>query len=946
MQLTPSQLAAIAHRDGHLQLIACAGSGKTEVVARRVATLLTPVAGEAPVAPRGVVAFTFTDKAAGELKERITARVHEALGEVEGLAEMFVGTIHGFCLDLLRNEDPAMRGAPLLDEIAQRLLVERHPERSGRAATRFLHGEELAPWLDTDVYLRALGVLREAEIVPDQLAGASIVEALVAWRALLDERGVLDFTAIMERAVALLDGDEALRRRVAGRLRHVIVDEYQDVNPMQERVVRSLAGLGAWLCVVGDDDQSIYQWNGASVGNILTFAERYPDVCTVRLQENFRSSRGIVTLARDFIAQNRDRLPKEMAATGAQPDDDGDLLARAFQHPNAEADWIAARFADLHGAPFQDGSRVRGLAWSDLCVLVRSDVRRAATPIVRAFEARGIPYLVAGLNTLFDTREAQAAVALFRHIADVGTDEPDALRTRWSALCPTLPAERLDDALAYADAVRDEVLYDARAGAWELLPQRVLLEFLARSGFRAEEVPGERGRAEAAFANLGVVSRLLGEFEAVHHHSPPDLKYAMLVDFLSHAARDHYAEAQVSEAHATPDAVRVMTVHKAKGLQWPVVAIPGLVEKRFPSLPYERDPATKKRKDWWDLVPLGAVRGGDRYRGSLEDERRLFYVAVTRAQKHLLLSWAPSQEWSFMRAPSQFYRWAARRPEVSPKDVPTAARTTPEARRGLSNVRLDFTTIKSLVECPQRFQLQTVYGFSAPPEPAQGFGASLHDALAELHRRAQAGETLTPDDVPALVAAHLRLPYATPEVMEQRREAAEAILRRYLDQHASTLDAVELVEQAIELPMGDGVTVTGRIDLVVRRGDEGPSVVDFKSSSHAQSEQQTQAQLHLYALGYRALTGRDAKAIEVWELDHGTRDARPVDDDLMDGVRAMARDTAAMLREGRFPAAPERDRCGRCAMRALCPAGQRALAEDEPSSALVEATDAAVPSAP
>jgi DNA helicase-2/ATP-dependent DNA helicase PcrA len=940
MQPTESQRAAIAHRDGHLQLIACAGSGKTEVVARRVAALLCPTADGSPsLEPRNLIAFTFTEKAAGELKERITARVHDSLGEVPGLAEMFVGTIHGFCLDLLRNEVPSFVGRTVLDEVTQRMLVERHPERSGRASTRTLWDAELAPWKDTGVYLNTLDVLRQADLVPGKLEGSSAVEALAAWRALLDDRGYLDFTSIMEHAVRALRDDADLRARLAARVRHVIVDEYQDVNPIQERVVRALADLGAWLCVVGDDDQSIYQWNGASVGNILRFAERYPGTRTLRLQENFRSSRAIVDLARGFIAQNRERLPKEMIATGAQPDDPGDVVARSFRHPRDEAAWLAERFVDLHGAAFQDGSRRRGLAWSDLCVLVRSDLRRNAGPIVEAFRARGIPYLVSGLNNLFATPEAQAAAALFRYLADAEGAVADDVRIAWAAACPGISVESLDAGLAYADAVRDEVAYADDEGAWELLPQRVFLEFLARVGMRAEAVAGERGQAEVVLANLGVVSQLLGDFEGVHHRTAAAPKYARLVDFLENAAKDQYAEALLDSPLASPDAVRIMTIHKAKGLQWPVVAVPGLVESRFPSKTSPQDPRRKKRKDWWDLIPLDAVVDGARYQGVLDDERRLFYVAITRSQKHLLLSFSPSPEFSFWRTPSQFFRWASTQPEVSAVDVSPRERLAPEGRHGVANVRLDFSTIKSLFECPQRFQLQAVYGFSAPPEAAQGFGAALHDALAEVHRRAREGHRCTADEVPALVADHLRLPFATPEVAEQRRVQAERMLTRYLASRGDTLDAVEFVEQAIELPMGDGVTVSGRIDLVVRRKDGRASIVDLKSSAHAQSELQTQAQLHLYALGYRALTGRDAKAVEVWELDHDTRDARPVDDAMLDGIRATALEAAAMLREGRFPPAAEASRCSRCAMRALCPAGQAAIATGAGEWALSDVPD-------
>jgi len=583
---------------------------------------------------------------------------------------------------------------------------------------------------------------------------------------------------------------------------------------------------------------------------------------------------------------------------------------------------VAERFAALRGTPFQDGSKSRGLAWSDLCVLVRGNLRQTAAPLVEAFKARGIPYLVSGLNNLFETPEAHASAALFRFVAGAEGVELDALRNAWRVALPAVDPEALERALDYARAVQDEVAYDADEDAHALLPQRVFLEFLTQLGLR-EESAGGGGHGEAIFANLGVFSRVLQDFEALHHHTAAAAKYAQLVAFLGNVAKDQYAEGALDGARARPDAVRILTVHKAKGLQWPAVALVGLVEGRFPARRFAQDPRRKKFKDWWDLVPVEAVADGARYQGDLDDERRLFYVAVTRAQRWLMLSFAPSEQYSWQNKPSSFFRWACARPEVSTGDITPRAveRLPPSPRHGVDGVQLDFTTIKHLFECPRRFQLQALYGFSPAPEPAQGFGSSVHDALATLHTRALAGDAVSADHVPALVADHLRLPYATPGVFEDRRERMEGILRRYLERHADTLREVEFVEQAIELPMGEGVTVAGRIDLVVRRDDGGARIVDFKSSAHAQTETQTEAQLHLYALGYRALTGRDAAAVEVWELDHDMRHVSPVHDALLDGIRVMAVEAATMLREGAFPPKPDPERCGRCAMRGLCAAG-------------------------
>jgi DNA helicase-2/ATP-dependent DNA helicase PcrA len=237
----------------------------------------------------------------------------------------------------------------------------------------------------------------------------------------------------MHQAAQAIERDPALRERLASRVRHVIVDEYQDVNPVQERIVRNLADLGARIVVVGDDDQTIYQWRGSDVHNILSFAERYSPVEQVRLQENFRSSTGVIETARRFIEQNTDRLPKAMRPTDAQPYEDGDLVALAFTSPAEEAAFIVDSIRQLRGASFDDGSgQSRGLAYSDMAVLLRS-VQRNAGPVTSALKSAGIPFIVGGMTTLFDTLEAQAARQLFLYLAYWDGVDEASVRAAWEA---------------------------------------------------------------------------------------------------------------------------------------------------------------------------------------------------------------------------------------------------------------------------------------------------------------------------------------------------------------------------------------------------------------------------------------------------------------------------------------------------------------------------------
>ena len=326
MKLTEAQQAAVGHSGCNLQLIACAGSGKTEVVARRVAHMLAN-RDAYHLEPRNIVAFTFTEKAAGELKDRIVTRVRESMGHVTGMAEMYVGTIHAFCLDLLRTELPEFLKYNVLNEVQQILFVDRNSKKSGLTVATDLKGDPLRRYVDTPRYINALNILREARLAEEALENCTVRDGLADYERLLTNKCYLDYSGILLQAVMALAENERLQKRIFERVRYVICDEYQDVNPIQECVIQLLHDGGAEVCVVGDDDQTIYQWRGSDIRNILNFEDRYRPVEPIRLQENFRSSPAIVELARDFISQNGERLEKAMVPTEVQDYEPGDIVA-------------------------------------------------------------------------------------------------------------------------------------------------------------------------------------------------------------------------------------------------------------------------------------------------------------------------------------------------------------------------------------------------------------------------------------------------------------------------------------------------------------------------------------------------------------------------------------------------------------------------------------------
>ncbi|MDA8408869.1 MAG: ATP-dependent DNA helicase [Treponema sp.] len=911
MNLTDSQKRAIEHRDGNLQLIACAGSGKTEVVARFVSRLLSP-ATEPRLGPANIVAFTFTDKAATELKERIITRCNKENGEMVGLAELYSGTIHGFCLDLLKSEIPRFLKFEVLNEVRQTLFADRHSKQSGLTLSTDLGGKNLKRFTDTGLYISALSILREAELNDGALRDNSLVAGLASWKKLLSDRAYFDYSAIIEEAVMALRDDEGLRKRMAERLRYVIVDEYQDVNPIQECVVRLLHDLGAKVCVVGDDDQTIYQWRGGDVGNILNFEGRYPRTSQIRLEENFRSSRGIVEIARDFIGQNEERLPKAMKSASSQPWESGDIVALAFENPDEEAKHIASSLASLRGIAFSEDGGERGLAWSDMAILLRS-VKNAGEPITRALAEAGIPFVIGGMNNLFSRPEAEAARQLFyfiRERIDEGT-----LVEAWKAAGLGVSDEGIAKAIAGARLTKF-ALGEADEKRWVLYSlQRQFLGFIEDLGLREENVP--EGRGEVVLYNLGKFSQLISDFEAIHFHSKPDEKYEAFCGFLQYNVERAYPEGWQDNHYANPDAVRVMTVHQAKGMQWPVVFIPGLIKNRFPS-------RKMGGRSVWHLLPREAVVGQARYEGSIEDERRLFYVALTRAQKFLHLSWAPIPGNPQAQKVSEFWentlasKWVKRRSQ----DYGSRRRLSPSPRASVANVAMSFSELKYFFECPYQFKLRILYGFNAPIHEALGYGKSLHDCLHEVHSRALRGELPAEADVAGLVDTHLHLPFSYPALRDTLEASARRVVSDYIRDNREDFDKIEFSEKGIEINLGDGVTVKGRIDLVRRLDTGETTIVDLKSNDRAQAENVTETQLHIYALGYRELTGRDADFVEIYDLDGRKRKPRSVDEDFIADVKTDVRRAAEALRRGRLDRKPGVKRCATCDYQRLCGAGK------------------------
>ncbi len=909
IRLSSDQKKVVAHRGSDLQVIACAGSGKTESMARRVAALV-----EEGVAPAAIVAFTFTEKAAAELKERIVRRVAERLGEEarDRLGPMFVGTIHGFCHRVLLEWVPRYGNHDVLDENRHVGFLSRHYHELKLGELTEGRGKAIG------LFLRSADVVANELIAVEDLAGTPFGESYRAYLDALDRFRFLTFGRLISEAVAVLETDPVAQERVCGPLRHLLVDEYQDINPAQERLIRILARRPVELCVVGDDDQSIYQWRGSDVANIVGFTKRRRRASQLTLGTNRRSRPGIVKAAAAFAESIEGRLPKRMrtqrSAAGA------DVVAFRAETDIEEANQVVATIEKLHR---------KGFRYRDLAILLRS-ARTSGGHFVTALHRQGIPFTCAGRSGLFLQPEISGLAEAFVWLAD-GRWKEEAYGPQRDADPEIVAAvlaesfgldqERLVHLRKYLD---DWKRYVTR-GTEPVNLVGDLYRLLAELGASAVDPDSPEGSVR--YGNWARLSKALADFEHVHRRGrwveengrrrfrgsqdrgKPYLD--ALARYLLYYAFDAYEEFD-GEPAADLDAVTITTIHQAKGLEWPVVFLPALVKGRFPS------GRTGNAQEWLLPEAVFPPRKRARYEGSDAEERRLFYVALTRARECVYLSCFERKTRAFRPSPYLLEVAGKKLPKPSrlPLPTPAAEATGPE----LPALEISFSELARYEECGFRYRLSSVLGFEQELALELGYGKAIHHVLRLLSEAArETGRLPSTAEVDRLLDEEFFLPFANRPAFDQMRRAARRIVDRYLAEHQEDLRRVWATERPFALHLPDGI-VTGRADVILDRegGEEGAlALVDYKSANDDRRRELFELQLRIYAAAGHA-EGLDIRAAYLHELDAGCRTEVDVPSALLAQAREKASSLALKVRSGDFTARPSRSCCGACEWTSVC----------------------------
>jgi DNA helicase-2/ATP-dependent DNA helicase PcrA len=611
--LNAAQREAVAAPPGHYLVLAGAGSGKTRVLTHRIGWLIE--AENAP--PWSILAVTFTNKAAGEMRARLAQLLPH------GMRGLTAGTFHGIAHRLLRQHWQEARlpeTFQILDADDQQRLVKRVVAGLGIDEARYPPRQatwQINAWKDEGK--------RPDGIEPgDHPVARTYLDVYQAYEEACRRAGLVDFAELLLRAHELIRDNDALRAHYQERWRHLLIDEFQDTNALQYAWIRLLAGRTGKVFAVGDDDQSIYGWRGAKVENMRAFLRDFPDAKTLRLEQNYRSTATILEAANAVIAQNPSRLGKKLWTAG----DKGEAIALyAAYNEQDEARFVIERVREY----LDEGGNA-----SDIAVLYRSNAQS------RNFEEQlhqhDIPYRVYGGQRYFERAEVKDALAYLRLAANRGDD---ASFERALATPPHGVGERSVELLRRRARTDDTSLWDAAlaelaGGALNTRAKNALRGFMTvidglardsgditlaeqveraitQSGLRDYYERDSRGNAEARVENLDELVNVASRFEP----TPEDIEAGLseLASFLAHAA----LEAGEGQGEAGADCVQLMTLHSAKGLEFPVVFLVGLEDGLFPS---QRSMEDASR---------------------LEEERRLAYVGITRARERLVLCYAESR---------------------------------------------------------------------------------------------------------------------------------------------------------------------------------------------------------------------------------------------------------------------------------------------------------------
>jgi DNA helicase II / ATP-dependent DNA helicase PcrA len=949
----PQQHEAILSTEGPVLIIAGPGSGKTFTLVERIVHLII----DKGVAPESLFVVTFTDKAARELTTRISNRLTE-LGIKFNLNEMYLGTFHSICLRNLedyREFTRLKRSFTLLDQFDQQYFLYQHIKsfRELPDAQLVMGNDQAGRWAQSESLLKWMNKVCEEALNVGILATAPepAVRALATcfrkYQELLNETNSLDFSGIQYEALQMLEKHPEVLAKLRERLTHLMVDEYQDTNTIQERILLLLAGERRNLCVVGDDDQGLYRFRGATIRNILEFPALFVNgQCKqVKLTINYRSHPDIIRFYNEWMRQQAwgegDRLfrfAKQIVPCGdVFPEVPTAVRLAASDDKGGTSNWHAEVLALLNG--LKDSGQLAD--WNQVAFLFRSVKNDKVVALARFLEAAGVPVFSPRSNMFFEREEIRlmigALIFLFPQFPKVRAWAEGVTLPIWDYYdhqCFAVFAEEMrkpenKSLLDYARplAKRHAVLTQNTDYAFSGLFYQ-LLQFPLFSRFLADEaVQGvDKGRAAR---NLGTFSKLLTKFEYLHYVSVLNPEWLeknirdLFNQFMRFLVDGGIGEYEDESEYAPKGCVSFLTIHQSKGLEFPVVvcgSLEAVPRKQYDDLDVLLEDGGYLSKQRFE--PLDRIKTFDFW--------RLFYTAFSRAQNLLVLAAQERQGRGMGRSPSKYFeRLFYELP--SWRDINLAALTFAAVKQINLKREYSFTSHITVFEnCAEQYRFFKELKFAPIRESPMLFGTLVHQTIEDIHKTVLRGEesTISLD----VIRGWFSVNYAMLSKKERvylgpsSQQAALLHVLRYYKRENRNWSRIKEAEVEISL-VKDQYILKGSVDLI--RGEQDTvEIIDFKSEKKPDMEKdrdrlrQYQHQLEVYAHLVEERTGQKVSRMHLYYTgeDGGNPYVSFTKDDRAIGKTIARFDdiVARIERQDYGIAARPAKLCQDCDMRAYC----------------------------
>ena len=923
MELTDIQKEAVEYTDGPLLIVAGPGAGKTRVLIEKIVYLIQ----EKNVAPDNILVTTFTVKAANQLKDRLSARIGNKMENMQ------ISTIHSFYQHILEsNPDAHIYGSQLdvLDDPSQFMFFRFNLKNIGLEFQEYRY--------NLDDIISIFNLCGENCIEPSKLIEyyeslddenkdqyIKLANAYLNYLNLLEIEKKMDFAGLQKSTYLLLKNNPDLLDKLRNRYQYVLVDEYQDTNPLQDEFFRLIAEPENKIFVVGDEDQSIYGFRGASVNNFRKFPSRYDNTKTIKLETNFRSTKDIVDISNFFMSKRR-TIDKSIAPDRGSGNE---IVLIHAGRVSEEAKEAVALIKEM-----KEKKIIRH--YGDVAILFKS-VRSHAPEYVNELREQGVPFHLIGDKGFFQRVEIRSILYLMAKMDGFEFKENQRF-VKWdswwndSILCTgVVPfSDKVISLISGQD--EDFDFFKEMEDNWKeyksgfssddistikrflLLKKKIeqkkgkgtpdsLLELyyyiLDKTGYMKRMLEGAEENEEFLL-NLAQLSQIINRFENIKKR--PSLESLLWYLYQLPENKD-FDEAMVEEL----EAVKVMTVHQAKGLEFPVVFMGSVIKGRFP-LGRSNDVADNK------LMPIPKEFLFDPEQFSdPNEERRLFYVGITRAQDNLVICTSDVIKVN-KKGPSKYITDEIGLDKFNDK---TALKIPCEKTYEIEEEvpRVSYSAINTFLDCPFRYLLAYEYEFQTPPSFFQNYGGLVHNVLYKIHLKMKEGIELDYDSIKELVDESWIPLYKQPKKDYAIKEKVYIEMWNYYNNAKKYIKEVLEIEKPFSY-IGEGMIINGRIDLLIKSQNNETELIDFKARKEKGIyTTHVDVQLRMYQMALKSEYEIDKLYAYTFEDNRKNPLGNSPDEIERTRVRILA--VCQKIRNKEFPATKNRF-CTRCEFLAFC----------------------------